>query len=83
MGVVRLLYPVSSATLAGWSVLLVKSTGEIIKGTIYGHFGPWMRLPTYLTVAATVVSLPMQIVWTNKGLLYFDSQLIGPIISSA
>ena len=67
------------------SVLLSKSTGELVFGVLAcpSEAGPTLtNYATYLIGFATLAAIPLQIVWVNKGLMYFEVQLIMPIFAS-
>ena len=67
------------------SVLLSNSTGELVFGVLAcpSEAGPTLtNYATYLIGFATLAAIPLQIVWVNKGLMYFEVQLIMPIFAS-
>ena len=57
------------------SVLLSKSTGELVFGVLAcpSEAGPTLtNYASYLIGCATLAAIPLQIIWVNKGLMYFE-----------
>jgi hypothetical protein len=63
---------------ATWTVLLIKSLGELVKETFRGE-NQLTRYQTYLLLLGAVVSMPSQIRYLNAGLRHFESLFIIPV----
>lgn len=66
---------------ATWTVLLVKSLGELVKGTFRGE-NQFVRYETYLLLLGAIVSMPSQIRYLNAGLRHFESLFIVPVYAA-
>ena len=72
-----------AGVFGGCSVLLGKSTAELVKNVIQGEDdGAFKHLAPYLIVGGMLVSLLMQITILNKGLEKFNALLMVPVYQS-
>ena len=78
----RLAYPVVGSLFAAWTVLLIKSSGELMKVSFRSGSTQFLRIESWLIVVGFIVSCPLQIVYIQKGLAYFEAMYIVPIFSS-
>ena len=67
-----------AGTFGGQSVLLAKSTVELIKTSLFNGGDAYTRLPFYLILGGMAVTLLLQISFLNEGLRRFDALLIFP-----
>mmetsp|Transcript_27271 Transcript_27271/g.73451 ORF Transcript_27271/g.73451 Transcript_27271/m.73451 type:complete len:436 (+) Transcript_27271:86-1393(+) len=75
----RLAYSLVASMWATWTVLLVKSLGEVVKtASRRGASSAATRFESYLFLTAAVISAPMQVRYLNAGLQHFESLFIVP-----
>ena len=67
-----------AGTFGGQSVLLAKSTVELIKTSLFNGGDAYKQLPFYLILSGMAVTLLLQISFLNEGLRRFDALLIFP-----
>ena len=78
----RLAYPIVASLFAAWTVLLVKGFGELLKVSFRSGSTQFLRIETWLITVGFVLSCPLQIVYIQKGLAYFEAMYVVPIFSS-
>jgi hypothetical protein len=74
----RIAYALLASLYATWTVVLIKSLGELVKQTFRG-VNQLTRWETYLLLIGAVVSMPSQIRYLNAGLRHFESLFIIPV----
>mmetsp|Transcript_23088 Transcript_23088/g.77485 ORF Transcript_23088/g.77485 Transcript_23088/m.77485 type:complete len:382 (-) Transcript_23088:665-1810(-) len=77
----RLAYALVASMYATWTVLLVKSVGELLKETFRGD-NQFLRFEAYLLLLGAVVSAPLQVFYLNSGFALFESLFIVPAFYS-
>lgn len=81
-------YGGSAGTFGGQSVLLAKSTVELVKSAVWGpevsssSASPFLRLETWLIITGMIVCLICQISYLNAGLKRFDALVMVPVYQS-
>jgi hypothetical protein len=73
----RLAYALLASMYATWTVLLIKSIGELVKETFRGE-NQLVRWETYMILLGAVLSAPSQLRYLNAGLRHFESLFIIP-----
>ncbi|KAK1939349.1 putative magnesium transporter NIPA8 [Phytophthora citrophthora] len=73
-----------AGTFGGQSVLLAKSTVELLKSAIWGDAGPYMftQFTSYVIVAGMGACLFFQVHFLNGGLARFDALVVIPVYQS-
>ena len=79
----RLAYPVTGSLFATWTVLLVKSFGELIKQSVRSGESEFQRVEGWLIVLGVLASFPLQYMCIQQGLRHFSAMYIVPVFSSA
>lgn len=74
----RLAYTVLASMYATWTVLLVKSIGELVKETFRGA-NQLLRWETYMLLIGGLTSAPAQVRYLNAGLRHFESLFVIPV----
>jgi hypothetical protein len=81
----RFAYPLLGSLFATWTVLLSKSTGELLKSSARSKPGtksPFSRFEVWPIIFGLIISLPCQVMYLNKGLAWFEALYIVPIFYS-
>jgi len=78
----RFAYPLLGSLFATWTVLLSKSTGELLKSSARAGKSQFTRFEVWPIIIGLIVSLPCQIIYLNKGLSWFEALYIVPIFYS-
>uniref|UniRef100_K3WK63 FZ domain-containing protein n=1 Tax=Globisporangium ultimum (strain ATCC 200006 / CBS 805.95 / DAOM BR144) TaxID=431595 RepID=K3WK63_GLOUD len=73
-----------AGTFGGQSVLLAKSTVELLKSAIWGQAGAYMftQLASYLIICGMGMCLGCQVHFLNGGLARFDALVVVPVYQS-
>ncbi|KAJ1620157.1 magnesium transporter, partial [Pavlovales sp. CCMP2436] len=74
----RVAYPILASMYATWTVLLIKSIGELIKETFRGN-NQLLRWETYMLLIGVIISAPSQLRYLNAGLRHFEALFIVPV----
>ena len=76
-------YPLLGSLFASWTVLLSKSVGELIKVSARQSSSNQLTYwEAWLMLIGLIVSLPCQVIYLNKGLIFFEAMYIVPIFYS-
>ena len=78
----RWVFPVAGSFFAAWTVLLIKAFGELLKRSVRTGSPEFGKPGAWLITFGVVLSCPMQIVYIQKGLAYFEAMYVIPIFSS-
>lgn len=73
----RFAYPLVASMYATWTVLLVKTVGELLKETFRGE-NQFTRWEAYMFFLGAALSAPLQVYYLNSGLRLFESLFIVP-----
>lgn len=74
----RLAYAILASMYATWTVLLIKSVGELLKATFRGN-NQMRRWEAYMLLVGALLSGPLQLRYLNAGLRHFESLFIVPV----
>jgi hypothetical protein len=74
----RVAYAILASMYATWTVLLIKSIGELVKETARG-INQLVRWETYMIIIAAVISALSQLRYLNAGLRHFEALFIVPV----
>ena len=75
-------YPLLGSLFATWTVLLSKSTGELLKSSARSGQSQFQRFEVWPILIGLIISLPCQVIYLNKGLSWFEALYIVPIFYS-
>lgn len=78
----RLAYPLCASCIGAWTVLLSKSTGELVKESVRSGQNEFDKVESWFIGGGFLISLPLQFLYINKGLAHFESLYIIPIFYS-
>eukprot|EP00946_MAST-07B_sp_MAST-7B-sp1_P004946 g4946.t1 len=78
----RLVFPVAGSFFAAWTVLFTKSIGELLKRSTRTGSSDFSRPEAWLFMVAVGISAPLQIMYIQKGLAYFEAMYVIPIFTS-
>ena len=79
----RLAYPVAGSFCAAWTVLLMKSFGELLKRSWRSGSSEFLKIESWLITIGMFLSFPMQLIYLQKGLSRFESMYIIPVFTSS
>eukprot|EP00302_Diacronema_sp_CCMP2436_P024333 CAMPEP_0179922014 /NCGR_PEP_ID=MMETSP0983-20121128/5378_1 /TAXON_ID=483367 /ORGANISM="non described non described, Strain CCMP 2436" /LENGTH=423 /DNA_ID=CAMNT_0021825263 /DNA_START=201 /DNA_END=1472 /DNA_ORIENTATION=- len=74
----RVAYAILASMYATWTVLLIKSIGELVKETFRGN-NQLLRWETYMILLGALFSAPSQLRYLNAGLRHFEALFIVPV----
>lgn len=74
----RAAYSVLASMYATWTVLLIKSIGELFKATFRGS-NQLVRWEAWMLVFAALLSAPLQLRYINAGLRHFEALFVVPV----
>lgn len=80
--VLRYGYVMVSGFLASWSLIFMKSFGEMNKGLAREAASPYADPRAYAMVLPVLLTLPCQLLYLNKALRQFEAQFVVPAMQA-